>query len=133
LVPGSAPPHSIHHRLSRSVKHVSVVACISASGGCLTPYVVTSQNSAAVSPGCGGGRDSNWIAFDLRNVFLPHLMIIRIVKDLREEDAVLLMDNCSPHITPGVIELLSTARGCRHFRTAAAYHANLPSSRSDSV
>jgi hypothetical protein len=46
----------------------------------------------------------------LRSVLLPHLMITRIVKDLREEDAVLLMDDCSPHITPAVIELLSTAR-----------------------
>jgi hypothetical protein len=46
----------------------------------------------------------------LRSVFLPHLMITRIVKDLGEEDAVLLMDNCSHHITFGAIELLSTAR-----------------------
>jgi hypothetical protein len=45
----------------------------------------------------------------LRSVFLPHLMITRVVKDLREEDAAFLMDNCSPHIPPGVIELLSTA------------------------
>jgi hypothetical protein len=37
-------------------------------------------------------------------------MMTCIVKDLREEDAVPLMDNCSPHITPPVIELLSTAR-----------------------
>jgi hypothetical protein len=46
----------------------------------------------------------------LRSAFLPHLMITRIVKDLREQDAVLLMDNCSPHITPAVIELLSISR-----------------------
>jgi hypothetical protein len=36
-------------------------------------------------------------------------MITRIMKDLREEDAVPLMDNCSPDITPGAIELLSIA------------------------
>jgi hypothetical protein len=36
----------------------------------------------------------------LRSVSLPHLMITRIVKDIRAEDAVLLRDNCSPHITP---------------------------------
>jgi hypothetical protein len=35
----------------------------------------------------------------LCSVFRPHLMIIRIVKDRREEDAVLLMDICSPHLT----------------------------------
>jgi hypothetical protein len=37
---------------------------------------------------------------DLRRVFLPHLMIIRIVKDRREEDAMLLIDHSSPRITP---------------------------------
>jgi hypothetical protein len=46
----------------------------------------------------------------LRSVFLPHLMITRIVKDPCKEDAVRLMGNCSSHITPRVIELLSTAR-----------------------
>jgi hypothetical protein len=46
----------------------------------------------------------------LRSVFLPHSMTTRIVKDLREEDAVLLIDNCSPQITQGVIELFSPAR-----------------------
>jgi hypothetical protein len=45
----------------------------------------------------------------LRSVFLPYLMITCIVKDRREEDAVLLMDNCSRHLTPAVIEFLSTA------------------------
>jgi hypothetical protein len=34
----------------------------------------------------------------LRSMFLPHLMITHIVKDPREEDAVLLMDDWSPHI-----------------------------------
>jgi NADH:ubiquinone oxidoreductase subunit len=42
VVPRTAALHSIHHRLSRSVKHISVVACVSASGTCLTPYMVTS-------------------------------------------------------------------------------------------
>jgi hypothetical protein len=45
----------------------------------------------------------------LRSVLLSHLIITRIVKDLREKDAVPLMDTCSPHISPSVIELLSTA------------------------
>jgi hypothetical protein len=45
----------------------------------------------------------------LPSVFLPHLMIAHIVKDRREEDPVRLMGNCSPHITPAVIELLSIA------------------------
>jgi hypothetical protein len=35
----------------------------------------------------------------LRSVFLPHLMIIPIAKDLSEEDAVFLTDNCSSYLT----------------------------------
>jgi hypothetical protein len=48
VVPRIAALDSVHHRLSRSLKHIPVVACISASAVCLTPYVVTSQDSAAV-------------------------------------------------------------------------------------
>jgi hypothetical protein len=127
VVPRTAAPHSIHHRLSRSLKHISVVACVSASGACLTPYVVTSQDSAAVgrdlkADGMQIGsclisthRDKPDVNAELfedyfRSVFLPDLMITRIVKDLHEEEAVPLMDICSPHNTPSIIELLSTLR-----------------------
>jgi hypothetical protein len=83
----------------------------------------------------------------LRSAFLPHLMITRLVKDPREEDAVFLMDHCSSHITSHHITSLRLssnffdcpcARGCRCFRTATTHHiphttyyANLPCSRSD--
>jgi hypothetical protein len=127
VVSRTAPLNSIHHRLSRSVKCISVVACISASGACFTPYVVKSQDSAAVRQDLEADRmhigpdliskhrgkpyvNAELFEDYLRSVFLPHLIITRIVKDLREEDAVLLMDHCSPHIAPGVIELLSAAR-----------------------
>jgi hypothetical protein len=93
-----APPHSIHHPLSPSVKRISVVACISASGTCLTPYVVMSQGSAAVRrdlevDGMQIGRHlivkhrgKPYVSAELfedylRSVFLPHLMITAIVKD----------------------------------------------------
>jgi hypothetical protein len=46
----------------------------------------------------------------IRTVFLPHLAITRIMQSIPEETAVRLMDNCSLHLTPVVIDLLSTAR-----------------------
>jgi hypothetical protein len=60
-------------------------------------------------------RDKSYVNAELfedylRSVFLPRLMITRIVKDRREEDVMLLMDHCSPPLTATVIELLSTAR-----------------------
>ena len=45
----------------------------------------------------------------VRTVFLPHLAITRIMQNVRNEEAVLLMDNCSLHLTPVVIDLLSEA------------------------
>jgi hypothetical protein len=43
-------------------------------------------------------------------VFLPHLAITWIMQNIRDEDTVRLMDNSSPHLTPVVIDLFSTAR-----------------------
>lgn len=67
-------------------------------GACPTPDMITSQDSGALRQSCS----------------------LRI----HEEDALLLMDHCSPHLTPVVVDLPSTGR---YFRTA--YHANLPTSR----
>jgi hypothetical protein len=46
----------------------------------------------------------------VRTVFPPYLAITRIMQNVRNEEAVLLMDNCSPHLTPVVADLLSEAR-----------------------
>jgi hypothetical protein len=150
----TTPLHSIHRRLSRSVKHISVVACISTNGACLTPYVVTSQDSAAVrrdleADGMQIGRHSilksrrkpsvNAELFEdyLRSVFLPDLMMIRFVKDLPEEEAVFLMDHCSPLLTSPHSGCHRASLDCpcapRYLPSATAYQANLPSSRFDFV
>jgi hypothetical protein len=47
---------------------------------------------------------------DIRTMFLPHLLSTRLIQNLREEDAVLWMDNCSPHLSPVVFDLRSTSR-----------------------
>jgi hypothetical protein len=38
----------IHHGISRKVKHISVIACVSAAGESLTPYIITSQDSPSI-------------------------------------------------------------------------------------
>jgi hypothetical protein len=45
----------------------------------------------------------------VRIVFLPHLAITRIMQNICEENTVLLMESCSPHLTPVVSQLLPTA------------------------
>jgi hypothetical protein len=117
--------HNIHHQISWSAKHISIVSCISADGACLTPYVVTSEDSEAIHRALEATamqlgqnlllkhRDKPSVDADLfenyiQTVFLSHLLITCLIQDLREEDAVLLMENCSPHLTPVVRDLLST-------------------------
>jgi hypothetical protein len=38
----------IHHEINRNLKHVLVIACISAAGESLTPYIGTSQYSLPI-------------------------------------------------------------------------------------
>jgi hypothetical protein len=40
--------HTIHHRPSRNVRHISIIRCITAAGESLTPYIVTSQDFDAI-------------------------------------------------------------------------------------
>jgi hypothetical protein len=39
---------TIHHEISRAVKHISVIACVSAAEESLTPYIITSQAQTSV-------------------------------------------------------------------------------------
>jgi transposase len=127
VVPSTAATQTIHHRLSRNVKHLSIITCISASGGCLVPYIVSSQATGPVQQkltdtGLRLGRDLimtqrakayiNGAIFAnyIRGVFLPHLLRVRIQENLLDEDAVLLMDNCPAHVKDEVLGLLNQAR-----------------------
>jgi hypothetical protein len=109
------------------MKHISILMCVSAGGACLTPYVITSQDFAALhrtleATGMQIGKElfvkhraKPYVTADLfgkyiRTVFLPDLAITRIMQNIPGEDVVRLMENCSPHLTPVVIDLLSNAR-----------------------
>jgi hypothetical protein len=48
IVPESMSAQKIHQNIKRNIKHLPVVACISAAGESLTPYIVTSQDSLPV-------------------------------------------------------------------------------------
>ena len=127
IVPATMRGQTIHHEISRTVKHISVIACVSAAGESLTPYIVTSQRSTAVQEqlkkqGVRLGTDfvlrSNpkpyinaEIFLDyIRTVFLPNLAELRTLDAFSEETAVLLMDNCPSHVTDEIIGLLTEAR-----------------------
>jgi hypothetical protein len=48
VIPKSMSEQTIHHKINRNVKNVSVIACVSAAGESLIPYIVTSQDSSRV-------------------------------------------------------------------------------------
>jgi hypothetical protein len=48
IVPQSMSGQTIHHKVNCALKHVSVIACVSAAGESLTPYIVTSQDSPSL-------------------------------------------------------------------------------------
>jgi hypothetical protein len=48
IVSKSMSAQKIHHKISRNLKHASVIACISAAGESLTPYIMTSEDSLPV-------------------------------------------------------------------------------------
>jgi hypothetical protein len=121
IVPASMHGQMIHHEISRSVKHISVIACISAAGESLTPYIVTSQAPMLVQErlkkeGVRFGTDfvlrSNpspyinaKIFLDyIRTVFLPNLVELRTLDAFTEEPGVLLMDNCPSHVMSLMIQ-----------------------------
>jgi hypothetical protein len=56
LVPAAMTEHPVHHKVSRRLKHISVIARVSAAREGLMPSVVTSQNSTRVVR-------NMWIAF----------------------------------------------------------------------
>jgi hypothetical protein len=48
IVPAMMRGQTIHHEISRTVKHISVIAWVSAAGESLTPYVITAQAQTSV-------------------------------------------------------------------------------------
>jgi hypothetical protein len=127
LVPRSMADQAVHHKVSRKLKHVSVIACVSAAGESLMPYIVTSQDSTRIreqlkKSGVRFGTDfilkqrsKPYINAEIfmeyiRLVFLPNLNELRSLDQFADEDAVLLMDNCPSHVKEDVLDLLRDAR-----------------------
>jgi hypothetical protein len=48
IVPESLWDQAIHRKVNRNLKHISIIACISAAGESLTPYIVTSQDTPSI-------------------------------------------------------------------------------------
>jgi hypothetical protein len=118
---------TIYHRASRNVKHISIIMCISARRKSLTPYIVTSQDSEPLrrklmSRGVCLGVDfllrqqsKSYVSGKLfleyiNSIFIPYLNQLWESEEFAGCEAVLLMDNCPPHIDNDVIAILTRER-----------------------
>jgi hypothetical protein len=127
IVPAMMPGQTIHHEISRTVKHISVIACISAAEESLTLYIITSQAPTSVQErlkkeGVRFGTDlvlrSNpgpyinaEIFLDyIRTVFLLNLAELWTLDAFTEETRVLLMDNCPSYVTSLIISSVFSPR-----------------------
>jgi hypothetical protein len=118
---------TIHQRVSRNVKHISVIACLLAAGESLFHYIMTSQNSPTIQKHLKKqrvrfGRDfalkfnqntcfnaGIFLAY-IRTILLPYIDILRGRAVLAQEIAVLLMAHCSDDVRDHVIRILTEAR-----------------------
>jgi hypothetical protein len=108
------------------VKHISVIVCVSVAGASLLPHIVTSQNSPVVQEhltkqGVCFGRDmvlkfnqkpyiNTGIFLDyIRTIFLSYIDILRGLAVFAQEPAILLIDNCSAHVSDDVIRIPTEA------------------------
>jgi hypothetical protein len=109
------------------MERISIVACISAAGESLIPYIVTSQDTPSLREhlkkrGAHFGTDfilksrakpyinTEIFAEYARTVFLPNLNEVRILAEFAGEEAILLIDNCPSHVTESVLALPRDAR-----------------------
>jgi hypothetical protein len=115
IVPATMCGQTIHREISRTVKHVSVIACVSAAGESFTPSIITSQASTSVKERLKKEGVRFRTDFVLRSnpspsinaeifldyiltVFFPNLVELRTLDGFAEETGVLLMDNCPSQI-----------------------------------
>jgi hypothetical protein len=118
---------TMHDKVNRNLKHVSVIVCVSAAGESLIPYIVTSQDSLHVreqskKKGLRVGTDvilkahrkpyinAECFLEYIRTVFLPNLNELQTLEEFADEDAVLLMNDCPSHVPEGILSLLRDAR-----------------------
>jgi hypothetical protein len=123
IVPKTMGGQTIHHRVSRNVKHISIITCITAGGESLTPYMVISQDSETLrkrlmTRGVRLGVDfalkhrskpyvNGKLFLDyINSIFIPYLNELRQSEEFAECEAVLLIDNCSPRMGNAMIAIL---------------------------
>jgi hypothetical protein len=123
IVPVSMTDQTIHHRVYRNLKHMSVICCVSAAGESLTPFVVSSQvNDKVIETlkieefrmGVDMVLEHRQKACVTAILFrhyvtsglIPFIEKLQIDPEFTGKSAILLLDNCSIHTRPEVLATL---------------------------
>jgi hypothetical protein len=126
-VPMTTDGQTIHHGASRSVKHISVIACITVGGESLTHFIVISQISDSVRKRLmsrGVRLEVNFVLLQrpkpyvsrklfleyIKTIFLSYLNELRDSQEFEACEAVLFMDNCSSHASDDSVAILTHTR-----------------------
>jgi hypothetical protein len=127
IIPTFIDSQTIYHKVSKAVRHISIITCIIAAGESLTPDIVTSQDSETVRKRLMSRGVRLIVDFVLKNrlkpyvsrelflhyiktIFVPYLTELRDSEELEGCEAVLLMDNYSLHIADDIISVLTSVR-----------------------
>jgi hypothetical protein len=118
---------TIYHRESKRLRHQLIIIYITTGGESLTPYIVTSQNSDVIRKRLMGHGVRLGVDFLLRHlskpsvsgklflkyintIFVPCLNELRESEEFETCESVLLMHNCSPHMSDGLVALPTSVR-----------------------
>jgi hypothetical protein len=127
IVPSTMIVQTIYHTVHMNLKHISVMACISAAGEHIMPFFVCSQGNAAVERKLKikGFRMGVYLILKSRHklymnsqrsveyistVLLPYIDRLRSNEEFADKEAVLLMDNCPIHIQAEILQTLADHR-----------------------
>jgi hypothetical protein len=115
-----AAKEDVYHPVSPHYRHMTLLACVSASGDALTSLVVTASpiSDALWRPGFRQDEDAmvrhhspaditEELFYEyISNVFIPSVLVVRDRPGFQNGMAVLLMDSAVPHKVEPVRRLL---------------------------
>jgi hypothetical protein len=126
-IPVTAGTQTVDHRVSRKLKHLSIVTCMSAGEVRVTPCIFSSQASGSVhqaltDTGLQIGEhlilrqrakayvNSPLFRDYIQRFSIAHLTILRQQEEFTEKGAALLMDNCPSPVKKRVLGVLTAPR-----------------------
>lgn len=121
IVPVKLCQSNVHLPIKRTLRHQTLLACISATGDSLTPHFIVSSNSAkqvfqlGIREGIDLNITTNTSPYVNEEIFhtyiektlIPYVNNQRRIEGFEKEFGVLFMDNCMAHCSERSLKLLA--------------------------